>query len=242
MSLSTVLKKSLFAKVDNVVCDLQTGTLAIKVEVEDSDSIVSFTQQENGQWSLNQNPLAELCIPVPGFAIRTPICQLNVGDIVLLSDDTMGFFVEKLQDEKLDNPVIKIVSAKTGRLTDVSISSNRLLGNHGVLAVKNFFGQCKDKGISSLLPMLLMGDGKQDDLLMMMMMMGDNKNNNMMLPLLLSKMGGEKNNKDLLMMMMLTNNGSNDMSAMLPFLSNFGNCGKNEIKPVINKKITSSPV
>lgn len=231
MGMLDKLRDSLFCQVSDVVLDVQTGAVGVKVKNMDGEVIRSLAK-DGDKFTLSSNPLKELAVEIPAFAIRTSPDALKPGDIVVLEDDSYGFFVSKADDDAVNNPVITVVNAKTGRTGPVNIAHNRLFGTYGVLAVKNpfaggGFGGGGGGGFESLLPLLLLGGedlGDKKDLLLLLMLSGGQLGGDGglggLLPLLLlkGKKDGDGGLGDLLPLLMMGGAGGGGLGGMLPLL------------------------
>lgn len=228
------LLESMFCEVSDVVIDVQSGAVGVKVKNMDGE-VVRTLVKEGDKFTLSSNPITELAFDIPAYAVRTAPADLKEGDIVLLEDNSWGFYVGAGDEEGIGNPVIRVVNAKTGRTTPVSVAHNRLFGTYGILAVKNLFGGAAaggNGGFESILPLLLLKDGGLDDskgLLLMLMLSGGKLGGEgglgNILPLLLlkGKDGGKMD--DLLMLSLLGGGGFGGGAGggMLPFLAFAGN-------------------
>ena len=202
------LKNSMFQEVDDVVWDLQSGQLGVK-RGED-DEIITL-RKKGTKYELVSNPLADFSVPVPAWAIRTPVDAIKTGDLVILPDDTWGFFLENVKTpalpptndpttppapvsatSALSNPTIKMIDVSNGSQKTVNVASNALFGTPGLLVVRNIIG---DSEVANSLPILMMIEGKK---------------------------GGGDVGRLVAMSMMMQNNGEGggkmDMQQMLPFM------------------------
>lgn len=220
MALLSSLKNLLFQEVEGVVVDLRTGTAGVQVKNDEGEVIVTFVDKGEEGFELESNPIKELGMPVPAYAVRTAPDKIKKGDIVVLNDGTVAFFVRTAGKSKID-----IVNAKSGREGQISLSKNQLLGSYGVLAVANILNPAGGGDFNSLLPFLLLKEGGKDNnklLLFMMMQQGGQLAGGMgnLLPLLL--LGGEKGgSSDALMLMAMSGQGGlggSGLTGLLPFL------------------------
>lgn len=238
------LKNSMFREVNGVVWDMQSGQLG--VQSDENGEIV--TLKKNGRkYELVTNPLADFSVTVPAWAVRTPVESISTGDLVILSDDTWGFFVELVKDEVkslkegekptpddspgISNPRIKMINVENGSLKTVNVASNALFGTPGLLVVRNIVG---DNEVANSLPILMMIEGKKGGdigrLVAMSMMMQNNGtisggkkgvfDMQQMLPLMM--LGGQDSKmKDFFMMQALmggNGNGGNGLQNLMPFM------------------------
>lgn len=223
MALLSSLKNLLFQEVEGVVVDLRTGTAGVQVKNDEGEVIVTFVDKGDEGFELESNPIKELGMPVPAYAVRTAPDKIKKGDIVVLNDGTVAFFVKTAGKSKID-----IVNAKSGREGQISLSKNQLLGSYGVLAVANILNPAGGGGdFNSLLPFLLLKEGGKDNnkllLFMMMQQQGGQLAGGMgnLLPLLL--LGGDKGgSSDALMLMAMAGQGGGlgggGLAGLLPFL------------------------
>lgn len=155
---SNKIKDMFFQEVKNVVFDIQTGHFGIS----DTNGISVFS---NG--SISVNPIVELSVSIPAFAVRSNIDTLNPGDIVVLSNETVFFKF------KSDNGAMVVISA-SGEEKNIAPVTNMFMGNNTVLAVKNMFGT----GTNPLMMAMLMSDKKDfDPKLLAFMAMNQNGGN-----------------------------------------------------------------
>ena len=166
------MRNQFFREVKNVASDIQTGNFGML----NSDGISVFDKGV-----VNVNPIQELGVKVPAFAMRVAVDQLKAGDIIINGEDA-SFFVEAVKDGGY-----KVIST-SGEMSTVGNVKNMFFGANTVLAVKNMF---EGSGMNPMMMALMMGDGKMDmknialmsmmggqggmdsNMLMMMMLMGD---------------------------------------------------------------------
>ncbi len=224
------LLDSLFCEIDGVVMDLQSGSTGVSIKTNDGEQIVSLSKSAAGKPKLVYNPLTDLAFAMPAYAVRTHPDQLKFGDIIVLADDSFAFFHSKVEDAAVDNPVFRVVNAKTGRTSDVTLGHNLLLGNAGVLAVRSF-ASLGGEGQQFPWWLLLLGDGKLKDNKMLLFMLmqqqgGLNAQPGGMPPwwlLLLGQDGDGDRVKNLMLMQMLQGGqGQVDLSNLMPLLFSLG--------------------
>lgn len=153
---------SLFRQVKDVVIDLQSGSMGVKQKNDEGEFLVTLSDEQK----LIHNPIKQLGLPIPGIAIRTNVADLKVGDIIVMPDGGYSFNLGPAGDGDLN-----IVNAKSGRSTKFNPAQNTILGNNGVMAVRNLFnfggggGAGGGLGGNPLLLMLLLGnkDGEDGD-------------------------------------------------------------------------------
>lgn len=154
------LRNSLFSMRKDVVLDIQSGAMGVKVKNEEGEAIVTLTDGK-----LVHNPIKQFGLPVPGIALRTQVADLRDGDILVMPDGGYSFVLGKGEGQ---NPGLNIINAKSGRTMDFNPPQNTLLGNAGVLAIRNVFnfggngggegGGLFGGGMNPLMLMLLLGD------------------------------------------------------------------------------------
>jgi len=117
------MRDSFFREVKNVAIDIQSG----KFGVISQDGISVY---DSG--TVNVNPIQELGVKVPAFAVRVAVDQLAEGDIILSGNDAT-FFKQKTEQG------YEVVTL-AGEVKQVGQVSNMFFGKNTVLAVKNMFG------------------------------------------------------------------------------------------------------
>ena len=117
------MRDSFFREVKNVAIDIQSG----KFGVISQDGISVY---DAGM--VNVNPIQELGVKVPAFAVRVAVDQLAEGDIILSGNDAT-FFKQKTEQG------YEVVTL-AGEVKQVGQVSNMFFGKNTVLAVKNMFG------------------------------------------------------------------------------------------------------
>lgn len=138
-------------KVDNVVWDLSTMELGI---LDNEDGVYTLGKQvdEEGNvtFEYTLNPLDMFSMSVPAFAIRTPLDQVTIGDLIVVNSKTMGFVV----DIDVEKDRVKVLR-KTGTIGWVTPPKVQFLQNKGVLVVKNILNAGDNQMLATL---LMMGD------------------------------------------------------------------------------------
>lgn len=183
------LKKLLgrmFKKVDDVVIDLTTGGLGVVSKDADGEAIATLVEKA-GRYSLKKNPITKFGHTVPAWAIRTPVSQVQKGDLVILADNG-DMFVTDIKnggEGNIDGVQLCGIQAKTGRTTKVSTAVNLLLGQ-SILVVKSLGSFVKPAGDNDA---NLFGNMNP----LFFALFGDEE----------KKKKGEESNKDMLMMMLL---------------------------------------
>lgn len=175
----TVPKKSsfldsFFRQVDDVVFDFQVQKLGIVSK----DGI--FTYDADTEESMI-NPIEFFSAPVPAYAVRTPLSEINLGDIVSVSNTRCGF----VSEISVKKDRVKVIYS-SGTQGWIKPPKNVAFGSAAVMCVKNVFGGAE------LNPMLMAmmatdGEGMDTDAMAMMAMMGGGGGamSNMMLPMLM---------------------------------------------------------
>lgn len=149
------LVNSLFRQVKDVVLDIQSGAMGVKQKNDEGEVIATVT----ADGELVHNPIKQLGLAIPGIALRTPVADLKAGDIIIMPDGGYSFNLGPAENGNL-----KIVNAKSGRATDFNPAKNTLLGNNGVMAVRNFLNLGGGGGA---------GGGLMGNPLMLMLLLGN---------------------------------------------------------------------
>lgn len=134
----------LFTQVENASWDLLSG----KVGFKNGDSIVTLNEKR-----ITRNPaLAGALPPLPAFALPTNAAQIEVGDLVLNGDVTIGFIIEKK-----DGGTFNTIDFN-GRIGEWSAPEGVLFGDTKVVrSLTSMLGTEKTGIQSMLMPFLLMG-------------------------------------------------------------------------------------
>lgn len=211
------LVNSFFQKIDACVYDLQTGSLGIKTP----QGILTLKSDD----TLQINPLEMFSMPIPAFALRTQLNQVAKGDIVIAQNRAVfccGAF-------NPDTKTIAVINAD-GAVSNIAPPVNVLLGQAGILVVKNMFSGGAMNG-NPLMAALILGEldgsstpggGFDFKKLMLLQMMGGNVMGggmgamNPMMAMALMGDGLGSGMKDIVMMQMLTNGGFNLFGAAAP--------------------------
>lgn len=139
MNVSTSnMRDSFFREVKNVAIDIQSG----KFGVVSNEGISVYA--EGG---ISVNPIAELGVKIPAFALRVALKDLKEGDIVINGNESSFF-------KGLTENGYEVVNL-SGEVKQVGSVTNMFFGKNSVLAVKNMFGE----GTNPMMMALLMGDG-----------------------------------------------------------------------------------
>lgn len=164
------IKDSFFKEINTIAIDLQSGKLGVitpeGLAVYDSGIV-------------NVNPLTELSVKIPAFAMRVKVEELKEGDI-LINGDKVSFY--KGSAEKGGYTTINV----DGSVDTVGAVNNLFFGRNTVMAVRNFFS---GTGMNPLMLALALGDNKSGvdmkTFALMSMMGGPSDNNNMLMMALL---------------------------------------------------------
>jgi hypothetical protein len=171
------LKNMFFREVNCIGLDMMTGQMGFIVD----GNINTFDGT-----NVVVNPITDMAVKVPAFAMLTKLADLNIGDIVI-TGNSMGFVIA------VGETAVTIMGA-SGTTLSVTPTSNLLFGGAGsVMAVRNMFagmsGNTTADGMNPMLMFALMGDGdEKGDMLktmMLMQMMGGNAGAGGMNPLML---------------------------------------------------------
>jgi hypothetical protein len=183
------IKDSFFREVKNVAFDITSG----KLGVTSKDGISVYTKD-----GVSVNPITDMGVSLPAFAMRVPVADLKEGDILIGNGDPV-FFKEFFVDSKDNNITTgyKTVSLN-GAIQEVGVVTNMFFGKNTVLAVKNMFGESTSGDMNPMMMLAMSGmlggdsSSKIDPMMLMLMsggMGGGNTGgmNPMMLALLMSK-------------------------------------------------------
>lgn len=214
------LRDSMFRIIKDVVWDLHSGDIGIKKG--ENTYTLEMGEGENN-YTLRDNPLQFFSLPIPAWATRVPISTLKRGDVVVLKDDTLVFFIEQAEKESQ----IRVLRTD-GSASTVDVGMNVLLGQeNSILCVRNILGT---GGVAGQLPMLLLlmergGDETDIGRILALSMLTNQEGGdggggglNGMLPLLLMGGGGGGMSDMLPLLMLSQNGGGGDMNSLLPFL------------------------
>lgn len=231
-SLMSKLTARMFTRVAGIQWSLLTGqagfttkqgdlaTLGKQVVGEGENAVVSY--------HVDLCPISSVGIPVPAYAIATPLEKIEEGDLVCGADEVRGW-VTKVHPQSLE--IMKADGCHT-RITPPKAS---FMGNNGLLVVRSLTtllgGDAAATGFQSMLMPLLMAreTGSTEDLTSLMLMSqmagGTAEGANpmaAMLPMMLLNKGGSSLESliPLLMMPQMAGGaaGANPAMAMLPML------------------------
>jgi hypothetical protein len=132
------MRDSFFREVKNAVLDITTGSFGIVT----ADGISVY---KDGAVSVN--PLVDMGVKVPAFAMRVDVATLTEGDIIL-NGNTTYFYKGKTETG------YEIV-AMNGEVKQVGAVTNLFFGKNTVLAIKNMMA---GTGMNPLIMAMMMGD------------------------------------------------------------------------------------
>lgn len=165
------MRDSFFREIKNAVLDVTTGGFGILT----SEGISTY---KDGQVSVN--PIQEMGIQVPAFAVRVAVDTLAEGDIIINGNE-VTFYKGKT------DTAYEVVST-SGEVKTMGSISNMFFGKNTVLAVKNMVA---GSGMNPMMMAMLMGDGKNFDMktLALMSMMGGNTGMDSNMLMMMAMMG-----------------------------------------------------
>jgi hypothetical protein len=152
----------LFRKVDGLVWDVTTGKLGI----QGNDGVITLEVAEGegnrpATFSISVNPFDGFGLPIPAFASNTPHEQIEIGDLIVGSSKVLGWVIEK-------KPASLVLLGQDGMQKQYNPPKVAVIGQDGCLVVKSLTGLLGGSGAqslqSSLLPLLMMGEGTNLDL------------------------------------------------------------------------------
>ncbi len=135
------MRDSFFQERKDIVLDIQSGKLGVKT----LDGLVTATDD-----GVSVNPITEMGLSVPAYAMRVAVKDLKAGDIIVTKNSAV-FFKE---------------ASKAGYLTvdtngvfqEVGSISNMFFGKNTVMAVKNMFGGSDGSGVNPMMLAMMMGN------------------------------------------------------------------------------------
>lgn len=188
--IQNTIADSLFRKVDNVVLDLQTGSLGVK------NGSATVTYRDG---MMSENPLNFFDMEFPAFAMSTLLSDIKTGDIIVNAEGKAIGWITDIYDTE---GAFQVQNAE-GMTTKYKPSTNTMMGGQRTMVVKNFFGDAGFGGIQGMMvPLMLMNggsvDGNSEKMFQMLMLqssglfggaMGGDNNNmmGMMLPMMMMK-------------------------------------------------------
>lgn len=182
--LSTAMS-AMIQPIENVTYDLQSGLTGISTRT----GIITYDGKE-----LSKNPLDFFSMPIPAFAMLTPVSQVTEGDILVSDGKAYGFI-----QEITDTGSLRTINMQGHQSRFVPTKVNMMGIEKGVNIVKSFTSMFGNQNQAQ-------GQGGMDMNTLMMMSMLSGSNNKMedMLPLMMMSgaMGGGQMNPMMLMMMM----------------------------------------
>lgn len=170
-----------FRQVDNVVWDLTTGKVGIKV----NDGIATI-EGEGDDAQVCINTFEQFGMPVPAFAQSTPIAAVVVGDVIYTTgqDSSVGWVVKKTEKS------ITLMRPNGSFSKWNPPKTNMIFGpDSGVMVLRS---------LASILPGGQAGLANMNSMLMpMMMMAGDDLDMSSIMPMMLmSQIGQPQTTKD----------------------------------------------
>lgn len=163
----------MFRKVDNLVMDMQSGSIGL---TDGSGSVFTLVISEEDGASLTENPMGELfSMPIPAYAVMTPIEDVKVKDVIIDGNGNASFVIKKSEGAKTFT-----VLKNNGMQTTMNPVTNTMFGKgRQVMCVKNMLGDAKMDGMmKQMMPMMMMsqmsasGASPMEAMLPMMMMGG----------------------------------------------------------------------
>ncbi|MCU1492207.1 MAG: hypothetical protein JWM85_3612 [Acidimicrobiaceae bacterium] len=150
-----------FRKVDGLVWDISTGKLG--VQGPDGIYTCEITEAEGRTPSTAQisiNPFDNFGLAIPAFATNTPHEQIAIGDLIVGAKEVLGWVIEK-------KPASLVLLDTKGMQKNYNPPKVAMIGQNGSMVVKSLTGLLGNgaQGFqSSLLPLLVMGEGTNLDL------------------------------------------------------------------------------
>jgi hypothetical protein len=217
----------LIRKVDTLVWDLSSGKLGIQL-LEGIATLETTGEGAAQTFNVSVNPLDVFGHRIPAYAVNTPNADIELGDIIVGSNDVLGWVVKK------NNASLEILK-KDGQITRYSAVKTQIFGTNGYMVVKNLFSLLGQEGATglqgTLMPLMLMGNDSGLDIesiLPFLLLQGQSSqpggfNVQALLPMLLLKGGLGSSKKDLLPLLFMSgglNGGSaaGGLSSLLPLL------------------------
>lgn len=85
--------KNLFSKVDNLVWDLMSNSVAI---INENKELSSFNSEES---CVSVSVTSSFSMPLPGFAQGTKLEEVKVGDILVKDEKAVGWIIDLIKDK-----------------------------------------------------------------------------------------------------------------------------------------------
>lgn len=180
--------KNLFSKVDNLVWDLMSNSVAI---INENKELSSFNSEES---CVSVSVTSSFSMPLPGFAQGTKLEEVKVGDILVKDEKAVGWIIDLIKDKS--GNVVKLKYMKPSGTESVFTPPK---------IVNQITGSSNTVMISRDLTGLLGGKDNTDSfksLLMPLMMMGQNKDMSKFIPMMLmnAQSGGDNNMMQMMLM------------------------------------------
>lgn len=167
----------MFRKVDGLVWDLQTGTLGIRknegIYTLTTDTTAAVPASGSGDtavaavagsttYGTSVNPFEVFSMAIPAFATQVPLAGIKEGDMIVGDRDILGWVIGR------NAASLKLLDAN-GFTKNYTPPKVAIMGQDGALVVQSlgglFGGQAGVAGLqSSLLPLLMLGDGATEGL------------------------------------------------------------------------------
>jgi hypothetical protein len=157
----------LFRKVDGLVWDVTTGKLGVDspdgvYTLETVAAVPASGDQAAvpASYGISVNPFDGFGLPIPAFASNTSFEQINEGDLIVGAKGILGWVIAK----KVSSLVLLDKEGMNKQYTPPKVA---IIGQDGCLVVKSLTGLLGDGATglqSSLLPLLMMGEGSNLDL------------------------------------------------------------------------------
>jgi hypothetical protein len=151
----------MFRRIGGVVWDVTTGSIGLKTEngIYSLKTVPGAATGDAASYSVSVNPFDDFGLAIPAFATQSTPEEVQVGDIIVGDKDIIGWVVDKTP------AAFKVLDHNSYVKTYVP-PSVQILGNSGVLVVRNLFsltGGAAGAGnfAQSLLPLMMLGGGDE---------------------------------------------------------------------------------
>lgn len=147
-----------FKKVPACFYDLSNGELGVLRASRDSYAVfVPAEDRVAGKGHIKIRPVAAMGLPVSAYAVRTPIGQLNPGDLVSVTgSDTWLYYQSQTKEGgqgEVKNPSISGIRVEDGVKIEITLSESLNFPGYNVLCVKNLVNE-KATAIKKMFPQL----------------------------------------------------------------------------------------
>lgn len=154
MSLTNKYMNRMFRRVADLVWDLTSG----QVGVQTADGIHTFSIDADGNASVNVNPFESFGVPIPAFATRKSLADVQQGDLIVGDKNILGWVVDKT------TAALKLHDHNGNGKTYTPPKVGVLGIPDGVLVVQNLLNLTgSQEGMQgfagSLMPLLMLQDG-----------------------------------------------------------------------------------